>query len=103
MRASLSDFAGPGLKKAQRLLTAMKSIDVDTWLITDTNIAFKNVDDITRLPVQGTESILPVLTVLPLYTFTYFLALENDIHPDIMRLDDERYLKARTVLRSDDE
>jgi len=94
---------GPGLKKAQRLLTAMNSIDVDTWLITDTNLVFKHADDITRLPVQAAESILPVLAVLPLYTFTYFLALENDIHPDIMRLDDERYLTARTVLRSDDE
>jgi hypothetical protein len=42
---------------------------------------------------------MPLFAILPLYQYTYFLALAQGIHPDNMRLADPRYLQARMLMR----
>jgi glucosamine--fructose-6-phosphate aminotransferase (isomerizing) len=91
---------GNSYAKAVRLVEGMKGIDVDVWAITDSDEEIQGAKIVTRLPGSADELFQPLYTVLPLYQFAYFLALEKGIHPDIMRMDDPRYLQARTMLRS---
>jgi hypothetical protein len=42
---------------------------------------------------------MPLFAILPLYQFTYFLALARGIRPDNMQLSDPRYLEARMMMR----
>lgn len=90
---------GPELDKARSLISGMRAIDAHTWLITDGDAATAEPDDITRLPSGLPPALVPMLAILPLYQFTYFLTLARGIHPDIMRTDDPAYLAARKLLR----
>jgi hypothetical protein len=42
---------------------------------------------------------MPLLAILPLYEFSYFVALAKGIRPDNMQLADPRYLEARMMIR----
>ena len=90
---------GPSYEKAVKLAQGMKMIEVDTWVITNRPEQVEGATHTTRIDASGSEIFTPLFAVLPLYQFAYFLALERNIHPDIMRLDDSRYLQARTLLR----
>ena len=52
----------------------------------------------TYLPEDAPEAITPLYAILPIYQFTYHLALAKGIHPDVMNLNDEHYLKTRLSL-----
>lgn len=90
---------GPSMEKALKLAEGMKAIDAKVWVITNQPYRFRGVDRITGLPDQYSEWLMPVLTIIPLYLFTYYLSLSCGINPDIMRLDDQRYMNARQVMR----
>jgi len=91
---------GPGFTKSLRLCTGMRTIDANVWIITDTDEAIRDANHITRIHVPGVPELLtPLFSILPLYQFTYFLALSRGIQPDNMRLADPRYLKARMLMR----
>jgi glucosamine 6-phosphate synthetase-like amidotransferase/phosphosugar isomerase protein len=91
---------GLGMEKSERLAKAMKLIDAKVWVITDTDKEFAGVDHVTRLSTHGfPELFMPMIAILPLYQFTYFLALTRGIRPDNMQLSDPRYLEARMMIR----
>lgn len=90
---------GPSYEKAVKLAQGMKLIDVETWVITNRPEDVEGATHLTKIEEGGSEIFTPLFAVLPLYQFAYFLALERNIHPDIMRLDDPRYLQARMLLR----
>ena len=91
---------GPGFDKCLRLCTGMRTIDANVWVITDTDRAIPDANHVTRIRTPGVPELLsPLFSVLPLYQFTYFLALARGIQPDNMRLADPRYLKARMLMR----
>jgi glucosamine--fructose-6-phosphate aminotransferase (isomerizing) len=92
---------GPSLESMLRLAQAMKIIGTRVWLITDVDHLEVDVDAITYLPLRSPsfELFLPLYAILPLYQFSYFMALEKGISPDAMNLSDPRYLQARMLLR----
>jgi glucosamine--fructose-6-phosphate aminotransferase (isomerizing) len=53
----------------------------------------------TKLPDTEPEWLIPIFSILPAYIFTYYLAISKGINPDIMRMNDERYLEARGMMR----
>ncbi len=90
---------GPSFEKALKLAEGMKKIDAKVWAITDQPDAFKGADMVTDLPAQYPEWLMPIPAIIPLYLFTYYLSISRGINPDIMRLNDDRYLKARQSMR----
>jgi glucosamine--fructose-6-phosphate aminotransferase (isomerizing) len=90
---------GGSLSKCQKLATGMKTIGATVWALTDDAGTEINADYHSVLPGGIPELVLPLFTILPLYQFTYFLALRQGIHPDNMNLADPRYLEARTLMR----
>lgn len=89
---------GPSLEKAKALITALRTIEAQVWVITDEENPIPNATYETRIVTDVPEYFSPLYTVLPLYQFTYFLALRRGIRPDAMRLTDERYLHTRLSL-----
>ena len=59
--------------------------------------AIPGADYVTYIP-EAPEVVTPLYAILPIYQFAYHLALAKGVHPDIMNLDDERYLKTRLSL-----
>lgn len=90
---------GPSFAGSERLVAGMKAIDVNVWAITNESNGLKGADHTTYLPGDIPELFMPLFAILPLYQFAYYLALARGIHPDIMRLDDPRYLEARMIMR----
>lgn len=92
---------GPSLESVLRLAHAMKIIGTRVWLVTNVDYLDVNVDAVTRLPLESPsyELFMPMYAILPLYQFSYFMALEKGISPDAMNLGDPRYLQARMLLR----
>ena len=92
-------FQGPSLEKTKSIYQGLKVIGVKTWVITDSPEQFSDSEFITPIQTGLPEIFTPLLAVIPLYLFTYQVALDKGIHPDIMRLDDPRYYQARTGMR----
>lgn len=89
-----------GMEKSERLAKAMNLVGAKVWVLTDMDKEFPGVDHVTRLKTQGfPELFMPLLAILPLYEFSYFVALAKGIRPDNMRLADPRYLEARMMIR----
>lgn len=91
---------GPSLDPAVRLAIGMKTIGARVWALTNRSWKTPQVDAITYLPEGVDEVVMPLYSILPLYQFAYFTALERKLSPDNMRLRDPRFLKARTLMRS---
>lgn len=88
---------GPSLEKAKALISTLKMIDAQVWAITGESTDVPDAAYTTRIP-EVPEYFSPLYTILPLYQFTYYLALGRGIRPDAMRLTDEKYLRARLSL-----
>jgi glucosamine--fructose-6-phosphate aminotransferase (isomerizing) len=91
---------GPGFEKSLRLLNGMRMIEASVWAITNSDREIGEANHLTRLSTQEVPEIfLPLFAILPIYQFTYYLALARKVKPDNMRLSDRRYLQARTFMR----
>ena len=91
---------GPSYEKSAILAEGMKTIGATVWVITNKKSAQLSVDHLTELPQDLDELFMPLTAIVPLYYFTYFLALELGVRPDNMNLADPRYLKARQLMRT---
>jgi len=91
-------FSGPGLPKARGFAAALHGVGAEVWTITDSQdgIPFSTYE--TYLGPGVPECLSPLCAILPLYQFTYHVALARVIRPDAMRMTDERYLAARLAL-----
>ncbi|TBL70099.1 SIS domain-containing protein [Paenibacillus thalictri] len=89
---------GPSFEKSKKLISALAPVGVNIWVLTDAPDSFaESGHHVTSLP-DVPELIAPLFSVLPLYEFTYRLALARGIRPDAMRLTDERFLQTRLKL-----
>lgn len=91
---------GPCYESALRLAGGMKTIDAQVWVLTDRPWNGIEVDALTMLPGGESELFTPLYAILPLYQFAYFIALVKNLSPDSMRVEDPRFLDARTQMRS---
>jgi glucosamine--fructose-6-phosphate aminotransferase (isomerizing) len=91
---------GPSYESAVRLAGGMKTIGAKVWVLSNCAWSGVPVDAVTTLPGGEPEVLMPLYAILPLYQFAYFSALARHLSPDNMRLSDERFLDARTQMRS---
>ncbi len=91
---------GPSFEKSAILADGMKTIGAKVWIITNNYDAKIDADYITKLPDSMEEIFMPLLSVVPLYYFTYFTSLAKGLRPDNMNLIDPRFLKARQMMRT---
>ncbi|MHB1651016.1 MAG: SIS domain-containing protein [Desulfitobacteriaceae bacterium] len=88
---------GPSFNKTKGFIQAIASVGAKIWVLTDDLAGISGATYETYLP-DVPEIISPLYAVLPIYEFTYYLALSRGIRPDVMRLTDDRYLDARLKL-----
>jgi len=88
---------GPSFDKAVRFVKALEKVGVQIWVLSNHQGEISGADYVTMLP-DVPEVISPLYGILPIYQFTYSLALSRGKRPDCMRLTDERYLDARLKL-----
>jgi len=87
---------GPSIDRAAQLARAAHRIGVvPIVLVSPENVG--RFDDTHRLvlPVV-TEALSPLVYVVPLQLFSYFLAIGKGRNPDLIHRDDERYRAARS-------
>lgn len=90
---------GPSFEKLLKLERAMRLVGASTWLITDDAQGTDGSGFRTLLPQGIPAALLPLYAILPIYQFTYFLALELGLRPDNLNLSDPHFMAARTLMR----
>ena len=55
-------------------------------------------DDFIEIPATLSEELTPMLYIIPIYLFSYYLAVEKGMNPDIARTDDIRFRKVMEIL-----
>ena len=90
---------GHSFEKMLKLERAMRLVGTSTWLITDDPLGMDGIGVRTLLPQGIPEALLPLYTILPIYQFTYYLALERGLRPDNLNLSDPNFMAARTLMR----
>jgi glucosamine--fructose-6-phosphate aminotransferase (isomerizing) len=91
--------SGPSRQKALNVGRAMAQLGIAVWLVSDDAEQVDWAAAQTNTGAGLSEWLMPLVSILPLYQFSYWLALEKGLNPDIMRLDDEHQLLARTIMR----
>jgi glutamine---fructose-6-phosphate transaminase (isomerizing) len=87
--------SGPSVERARDLVNASKKIGAATIVVSDlTNFGADYEFQIK----QTHEYLSPFLTIIPLYLFSYFLAVENGKNPDYIHYTDQTYWDARTII-----
>lgn len=87
---------GPGYERAIEIGKAAKATGAGlTALVSERDADMASAaDNVVRLP-GVVEALSPVVYLVPLQLFTYWLALERGRNPDTFRLDDPTHLAAR--------
>lgn len=88
---------GPSFEKAKGFIDAISAVGARVWVMTDHPQPIPGANYSTHLP-QVPEVVSPLYGTIPIYEFTYELALARGIRPDVMRLTDDRFLDARLKL-----
>ncbi|MCC6145954.1 MAG: SIS domain-containing protein [Anaerolineaceae bacterium] len=92
---------GPSFEKSRILISGMKMIGVDIWVLTDHPNGIEGADYTTILPENLNELTYPVYAMLPVYQFIYFHALaQGGLHPDRGPYGDPKFMNARLQMRS---
>ncbi|HAF61352.1 MAG TPA: hypothetical protein DCK95_03385 [Anaerolineaceae bacterium] len=91
---------GSTLEKSKDLIKGLKVINADFWVITNSADDFPEAGFVTRIPEGLPEYVYPLFTILPLYTFTYYLTLAiGKSHLDHGPYDTQEFMDARLVFR----
>ena len=87
---------GPGYERALDIAKAVKETGAHVLaLVQEGDNELSNIANTTlALPVVP-ESLTPIVYLVPLHLFTYWLALDRGRNPDLFRLDDPRHQAAR--------
>jgi glutamine---fructose-6-phosphate transaminase (isomerizing) len=88
--------SGPSIERARDLLAASKKIGATTMVVSDL-ADFNNADYEFRIN-KTHEYLSPFLSIIPLYFFSYFLAVEKRINPDYIHYLDQKYWDARNII-----
>jgi glutamine---fructose-6-phosphate transaminase (isomerizing) len=95
-RATVIAVSANELERARALeaLTAARAVGAATRLVDSSGGG--PLASIWSLPAVAPEA-TALVQIVPLQFFAYYSAVARGINPDVMRLDDERYLKARRL------
>jgi glutamine---fructose-6-phosphate transaminase (isomerizing) len=87
--------SGPSDGRTKDLLAAAKRIGAKTMVVSDLSEFDANYD--FRFS-EVHEYLSPFLTIIPLYLFAYYFAVENGKNPDYIHYTDQTYWDARTII-----
>jgi glucosamine--fructose-6-phosphate aminotransferase (isomerizing) len=89
-------IAGPAAssERTRTLLKASHDLGAKTMVVTDSEF---DADYTLRFP-RTHEYLTPFLSIIPLYFFSYFLAVKKGHNPDYLRYLDQRYWDARQII-----
>ena len=87
---------GPGLERARAIMAATNATGAYTATVVEDGDpeTARCVDNAILMPATP-EALTPIVYLLPLQLFTYWLADELGHNPDVFRLDDPTHLAAR--------
>jgi glucosamine--fructose-6-phosphate aminotransferase (isomerizing) len=88
---------GRSAEHARRVARGMATAGAAVWTLGNGG-ALDGAVEHTALP-DVDELAMPLFSVLPLYAFSYHLALARDRNPDTMGTDEDRYREARSIMR----
>ena len=87
--------SGPSVERARDLLAASKKIGATTMTVNDvSDLGADYSFPITHMH----EYLSPFLCILPIYLFSYYLAVENGKNPDYIHYLDPKYWGARNII-----
>jgi len=87
--------SGPSVERTRDLIAASKKIGASTIAVSD--VTDLGTDYEFRVS-RSHEYISPFLSIIPLYLFSYFFAVENGKNPDYIHYTDQTYWDARTII-----
>jgi glutamine---fructose-6-phosphate transaminase (isomerizing) len=87
--------SGPSVERARDLFAASKKIGATTMVVSDSSNFSADYEFLIN---QTHEYLSPFLSIIPLYLFSYFLAVERGTNPDYIHYLDQRYWDARTII-----
>jgi glucosamine--fructose-6-phosphate aminotransferase (isomerizing) len=85
---------GPSFARAEDLLKAVTRVGAKTVVVSDSNLS---ADCVIKVP-RVREYLSPFLAIIPLYFFSYFLAVQRGNNPDYIHYVDPAYWDARKIL-----
>lgn len=87
---------GPARRRVQDALRAAHTVGAATVALAEygDHELGAVVDELVELP-PAAELLTPILYAVPLQLLSYWLAVERGLNPDLLRRDDEKYLRAR--------
>lgn len=87
--------SGPSVERARDLIAASNKIGASTMVVSDQQGFGADYE----IKINGIHEYLsPFLTIIPLYLFSYYLAVENGKNPDYIHYTDPTYWAARTII-----
>jgi len=87
--------SGPSVERTRDLISASKKIGASTISVSD--VGDLGTDYEFKIN-QSHEYISPFLSIIPVYLFSYFFAVENGKNPDYIHYTDQTYWDARTII-----
>lgn len=87
--------SGPSQQRAKDLIAASRRVGAKTMVISDSSDLSA---DLSILVPSTHEYLFPFVSIIPLYLFAYFLALEKGNNPDFLRYLDPKYWRARQII-----
>ncbi len=90
---------GRGQERAHHLLEAVREVGAHTVVIVQRGDQIASLADLAVYMPETPEPLTPIVFLVPLQLFTYWLALELKRNPDTFRLDDPSHRAAREKYR----
>ncbi len=88
---------GPSRERHMDLLKALRNLDVKTIAITDDKRIVEASSESIFIP-DVKEELSPLIYIIPLQLYAYYVAVEKGINPDFIHYDDPKYWASRQVI-----
>jgi glutamine---fructose-6-phosphate transaminase (isomerizing) len=88
---------GPSRERSIDLLRALKNLDVKVVAITDDKRIVEQASESIFIP-EVKEELTPLVYVVPLQLFAYYLAVKKGNNPDFIHYDDPKFWASRMII-----
>lgn len=95
-RAIVVNMGGLGQERTEQVARVLEAMGADIWLV---GRAIEGLNGEHFALPEPPEAISPLLAVIPVQLFAYFMAVEKGINPDKFRRDEDRYNAAFGLIK----
>ena len=88
---------GPSKERNMDLLKALKNLGVKTVAITDDKRIVESASDSIYVP-DVREELTPLVYIVPLQLYAYYVAIESGLNPDFIHYDDPKFWASRQII-----